>query len=226
MPAGRPSKLTHKITIPADGDEPERVVTCAERIYELMEADGFRAELCARDVGTTRKTIESWMAQGARAEEKADKGHLLYPQEQRFLTFLLTTRAMHQRWIRKNMALHASVAKGGLVLGEVTEEVDPTDLDSAGKPKVLKRRVKSSKALPDAQRLEWQLERLATDENGKRFLSPRVEVTGADGGPVTVEDRETREARLAADLLAFQQGADAQKALDTDREYSNGQGAE
>jgi hypothetical protein len=221
-PRGRPSKLASRITIPEIKDPsgtvsaPERTITCADRIYELMEARGTRAELCAREIGLERKSVESWLRHGSRAEEKRAKSLPLTPQERAYLDFLLNTRAAHQRWIHSRLEVHGQIAAGGLVIGEITETVDPTRTTEDGKPVVLERKVKQRKALPDTKAIEWELERLARDEEGDRMFSPRVEVTGADGGPIETESREDREERLASELRAYQQGLADQQAREAE----------
>lgn len=223
---GRPSKLGSHVTIPATNDEPERTISCAERICELMEAHGMRAELCARDVGVSRKTIESWMALGANAEDKRNQGHLLYPQEQRFLDFLLNTRAAHSRWTHRHLATLASIAEGGLIIGKIVEKVDPTQLDPQGRPLVIERKVEQAKALPDAKALTWLLERQARDDDGVRIFAQRLEVTGADGGPIEVDDRQARIDALNAEADAFLAGADAAAALEGERSEDGAPAAE
>lgn len=217
---GRPLRLVSKIAAPTP-DDPDRQLTVAELIYERMEQTGTRAELCAIACGCSRVGVQKWLRDGENACTKAAKGHLLTPNEVRLRDFVINTRMAHAKWIQSRLLLHAQIAAGGLVIGKVIEEVDPTDLDEHGKPKVLKRRMESSKALPSAESLRWELERLAKDVDGQRIFAPRVEVTGADGGPVEVESREDRAARLASELAAFQSGAEAQRALDGDCE-SNG----
>lgn len=219
---GRPSKLASRITIPEIRDTagaiiaPERSVTAADRICELMEARGTRAELCAREIGLERLTVDTWLRKGARAEEKHGKAQTLTPEERSYLDFLMNTRAAHQRWIHARLEMHGQIAAGGLVIGEITETVDPTRTTEDGKPVVLERKVKQRKALPDTKAIEWELERLAHDENDARMFQPRVEVTGADGGPIETESREERETRLAAELRAYQQGLADQAAREAE----------
>lgn len=226
MTRGRPSKLGSRITIPAvygpDNAllEPERQTTVGERICELMAATGTRATLCAEAVNCDRKSIATWLSAGSRAEQKQSRGHLLTPPEQRYLDFLLATRASHARWIHDKLALHDQVASGGLVLGKIIEKVDPTRLDESGRPLVLERRVEQARTLPDAAALRWELERLALGEDGERIFAPRLEVTGADGGPIEVESQDERADRMAAELTAYQQGLADQRA----REAELGQG--
>lgn len=221
-PRGRPSKLASRITIPEIRDaagaviSAERSITAADRICELMEARGTRAELCAREIGLERKTIETWLRHGARAEDKREKHQPLSPEERAYLDFLLNTRAAHQRWIHARLEMHGQIAAGGLVIGEITETVDPTRTTDDGKPVILERKVKQRKALPDTKAIEWELERLAHDEDGARMFQPRVELTGADGGPIETESREDREARLAAELRAYQQGLEDQRAREAE----------
>lgn len=62
--------------------------------------------------------------------------------------------------------------------------------------------MKQHKALPDAAAIRWELERLARDEEGQRMFQPRVELTGADGGPVEIEEvtPEEHARRMMAEL--------------------------
>lgn len=218
-PMGRPLKITTPITAPTEA-EPHRRITVADAICEEMEATGLRAELCCRSVGVSRKTIEAWMAEGARACEKHDKGHLLDRNERLRRDFLLNTRLAHARWIKVRLDLHHSIARGELVTGYVIEEIDPTKkevVDGKERPLVTKRTVRQSRTLPDVKALEWELERLARDEDGERILAARLEVTGAEGGPLEVStDPAARARSIAAEAEAFVRGLEEQRARDAE----------
>lgn len=229
---GRPLRLGSHVTSPQHGQpgepgyRPERTLTVAERIYELMGDNGTRAELCGVDAGVDRRTVVAWMTAGARAEEKRFKGHLLTPKEQHVYDFLLNTRAAHARWVHRNITVLSQLAAGGLVVGKIVEEVDPSlpeidplsgqpvlDRDGKPRPKVIKRRIEQQRQAPSESSLRWLLERLARDEDGQRMFAQRVEVTGADGAPLAGdEDRTAREDRLAAELLAYAEGYNARQA--------------
>lgn len=212
---GRPTKLRQRVPAPTKED-PDRRLTVGELVWELMETHGTRATLCAEQAGVDRATIRSWLKHGEDALVKHDKGHLLTPDDQLHLDFLIGTRAAHAAWIHTKKKLHSDIADGGLTITEVIQEVDPTQEvtrpDGSKSPKVLKTRTKTQRLLPDPVALRWELERLAVDDEGARIFAPRVEVTGADGGPIELEDKETRAAVIAAELAAFQMGADAGKA--------------
>lgn len=217
---GRPLKLASLVDAPTP-EQPARRLTVAAFICETMEQTGLRAELCARAAGLGRRTIEMWMADGAKAETKRNQGRSLTPNEQRLYDFLRSTRAAHAAWIAEMLEVHRSIAAGGLTMSKVIQEVDPTQqvaqADGTMGPKVLKRRSETSRTLPEAKALEWELERLARDEEGNRIFAPRVEVTGVDGGPVLTDDKDARADALARELEAFQRGAEAQREVDGEK---------
>lgn len=217
---GRPSKIRQLVTVPTDG-EPDRRIRIGDHVCELIGTYGLRPTLMADMAGVDRATIRSWLKKGAEAEIKAEKGHLLTPDDQHHLDFLIGTRTAHAQWMADRLQTHSSIAKGGLTISEVVQEVDPTDIvqrdDGSRGPKILKTRTKTQRLLPDAASLRWELERLAIDVDGARVFAPRVEVTGEGGGPVIVDDKEERGAALARELAAFQAGADTANQIETDR---------
>lgn len=218
MPArkGAPSKVNHMTAAPTEAD-PHRRLRVGDYIAELMENTGRRASLCGLQAGVGRRTVDGWLKAAGEAEDKDAKGHLLTPDEVRLLEFLRQTRMAHARWASRQLDALTSIAKGGLVIGKVVEKVDPTrkadgtpmprDAPAGTAPFVLERKVEQSRALPNEQAIRWLLERLAVDEDGQRVFAPRVEVTGADGGPVEVEDSTVRARRLLDQAEAFVQGA-------------------
>lgn len=217
---GRPTKLRQLVTVPVDGNE-TRKIRIGQHVCELIESYGLRPTLMADMAGVDRATIRSWLKKGSEAEIKAEKGHLLTPDEQHHLDFLIETRAAHARWMADRLGTHTSIAKGGLTISEVIQEVDPTTIvtrdDGSRGPKILKTRTKTQRLLPDPISLRWELERLATDVDGARVFAPRVEVTGEGGGPVIVDDKEERGAALARELAAFQAGVDTAAAIEAER---------
>lgn len=217
---GRPTKLGQFVKVPTP-ENPERRIKIGEYVCELMEANGHRVTLCADMAGIDRNTIKAWIKKGLEAESKDDKGHLLTPEDQKHLDFLIGTRAAHARWIHNRREALASLASGGLTVSEVIQEVDPTQEvlrpDGSRGPKVIKTRTKTSRMLPSESALRFELERLALDEDGQRIFAPRVEVTGADGGPVLTDDKDARADALARELEAFQRGAETQREVDGEK---------
>lgn len=217
---GRPTKLGQSILVPTR-ENPTRKIKIGERICELIEQYGIRATMCSDMAGVTRTTIRSWLKKGEDAEIRHGKGHLLTPDDQRHLDFLIGTRTAHSNWIASKLDTHAQIAAGGLTITEVVQEVDPTEEvtrpDGSKGPKILKTRTKTQRLLPNATAIEWELERMAVDEDGARIFASRVEVTGEGGGPVIVDDKEERAASLARELAAFQAGADAAVQIEAER---------
>lgn len=223
-----PTKLWHLTVAPSDKD-PERTLTVEAYICELMETTGRRAALCAAEAGVSRRTVEMWLAAGSKAETKDQQRKLLYPDERRLLGFLRNTRAAHARWTAENLRLHRQIAAGGLTIAEVIQEVDPTEEvvrpDGTRGPKILKTRTKSTRLLPDKRALEWELERLALDDDGHRLFAPRVEVTGAEGGPVeTLDVDQAAAAKLIAEFDAFAVGVEAGREREAETSTVNGSG--
>lgn len=223
-PTGRPSKLNHRITVAGvNPEDPPRTLTCAEFIYEHMEATGRSAHSCAALIPVDRHTIQGWLSAGTEAENHKTQGWTLNRTEQEFLDFLTRTRRAHSLWIADRNRIVASLASGGLQETKEVIKVDPTrqqdgtPMQPGGVPFVLERKVETKRLLPDLAAVKLQLERLARDE-----WSPRIEVTGADGGPLDV-DVSTREQRVREtmaeldELDAFLAGA----AAATDRESAD-----
>lgn len=222
---GRPTKLRQLIAAPTD-DNPTRKIRIGDYVCELMTIHGTSAVTCAEHAGVARNTIKHWLRLGADAEQRDLKGRPLTPDDVLHRDFLIATRAAHAKWIHDRTMTHAQMATGGLTVTEVVQEVDPTqqvdDPERPGRkrPLVLKSRTKTRRMLPDAKAIEWELERLALDEDGNRMFAARVEVTGADGGPVQLEDKDARAAALAAELAAFQAGAESARELEAERNGS------
>lgn len=221
-PTGRPCKLHHRIAAPTDEDA-SRVITIAEFIPEQMAANGRSAVAQADLAGLDRVTIQAWIRKGAAAEVRKGQNKLLYPDEVRFLDFLIATRAAHSRWAATQLATHHSIANGGLSTVEVTEKVNPLVLvagaDGQERPQVIERRVKTTRLLPDVKALEWELEHLARDE-----FPRRIEVTGKDGGPVEVAETslEDRARSLMAEVDAYELGVADGREREAEVAKSNG----
>ena len=205
--AGAPLALTKRIIVPT-GDGGSKRVTVAQAIVDHVEVTGLRPTLCAHAGHVTREQVSRWLVAASRYAERADRGKSLTANEQTILRFANDCAAAKARWISDRLETHRQIAAGGLTTAEVVETVDPTERDEDGRPKIIARRVKTQRLLPDARAIEWELARLAKEEG----FADRVEVTGADGGPIETESREEREERIEQELLAYQQGlADASK---------------
>lgn len=194
-PTGHPTKLTHRISAPTD-ENPLRTVTVGEYICEMIATTGRRPGACAAAAGVSRRACDQWLVDAKSAEVRQQEGKLLYPQERLVLDFLLKVRLAQSRWVAERIETHKQIASGGLTTVEVIEKTDPTETvtndDGERVPKVLERRVKTTRLLPDARAIEWELKMLAGDE-----FAERLELTGADGGPIRTEDARVEAAELA-----------------------------
>jgi hypothetical protein len=198
---GAPLALNKRIVVPtADGGS--RRTTVLQAIVDHVEQTGVRPTLAAHAGNMTREQVARWLTAAARYAERAERGHHLTHNEQTILRFAHQCAAAKERWIASRLETHRQIAAGGLTLAEVVETVDPTQRDENGQPLVLHRRVRTSRTLPDPRAIEWELTRLGKEEG----FAERTEVTGAEGGPIEVESREDREARIERELLAYQQG--------------------
>jgi hypothetical protein len=205
--AGAPLALNKRITIP-DGEGGSTRLTASQAIIRHIEQTGLRPTLCSNIGQVSRDQISRWINDAKRHAERHERGQHLTENERTILRFAQDCTAAKERWITRQLDTHASISAGGLTTAEVVETVDPTQQGPDGRPLVVSRRVKTTRLLPDARAIEWELARLAKDEG----FAERTEVTGADGGPVETESREDREARLEAELTAFQQGVAAAEA--------------
>jgi len=214
--AGRPTRLNQRSGLQRDDGTH---ISIADAIYQAMETTGLSATRCAETLGLPRSTVNDWLVDGRRAAQAQQRGRPLTTHEERLAAFSTETVAAHARWIKAQQELHHSIAAGGLMLSKVVERVDQTTMvrDEHGveRPKVVERRVETSRTLPDARAIEWELERLARED-----FTPRVEVTGAEGGPVRV-DTGSMAGQLAAEIDAYVAGA-ADQAQADDRSSSNG----
>lgn len=215
---GRPTRLKEQSLITTPEGAP---LTYEHAIYQTMQATGLAATRCAEIVGLPRDTVSMWLNNGRRHHEAQEKGAALLVHEHRLAVFFRETKSAHARWIAAQSEILTKIGEGGLITSEVTETVDPTKTGTDGKPVVTERRVKSSRTLPDARVVQWQLERLAKDE-----FSPRVEVTGADGGPVSFDSTGAAARELSDQVDAYVQGIEDTKARAAEQAAAASNGSE
>lgn len=222
-PMGRPPLLKAPSPVPVDPDKPDGPkLSFADAIYQSMRTSGLSAPRCAQIVGLPRQTVSLWLMEGRKASERQARGAHLTVAEERHADFFNGTGQAHAEWIRDQQELHHSVAAGGITVTETEVEVDPTEMVRdvehgrvVERPKILKRRIRSKTTLPDARAIEWELERLARSGDPERHrdgvavddYATRVEITGADGGPIEVGSLSDEASRLAAEAEAFVAGA-------------------
>lgn len=230
---GRPTKLHHRIEVKDAGSEAQ-VVTVGERIVDLVARYGMTPSLAGREAGVTADAVWKWIRAGREHMQERDRGKPLYAEELALIDFVSNLDQARAVYLRDQLDLHEQIARGGLVIQEVVREVDPTELvpdpaDPTGEkrmPKVLKSRTKSTRLLPDLKALQWNIERksrqLADPVTGEidtpdEGLGSRVEVTGADGGPVEVDDKRERAKSMLREIEALKAGAATAEQLHAER---------
>lgn len=220
MTAGRPLMLDQVLRrrpiLDSDGAvQGHEDVTVGDAIIEALLAGAYM-ETAAEQAGVAKQTVYGWLRHGAAACIKREKGAALSQREARRQGLVLTKReqtyadfsdAVAQAQAEAELhdvALLAELGRGGMTVRTVTQKVD-----QAGN--VLEQTVRTETLGPSAAVLMWRLERRHPEKWGRR----RIELTGADGGPVQVEDAA---AALVASLRGFTAGAEAQRELDDERE--------
>lgn len=234
---GRPTKLHHRIEVRDPGVDTPKQTTVAERIHELVARTGCTPSLAGREAGVSAEAVWQWIRKGREHRIELERGKPLYAHELALVDFVQGLDTARGVYLRDQLELHEQLARGGLVVQEITQEVDPTDLvrgaDGVERPKVLKSKTKSTRLLPDAKALQWNIERksraikdpqsgedVAPDEG----LGSRVEVTGEGGGPVEVDDKRERARQMLAEIEAFKKGAHEGAEREAEKATTNGTG--
>lgn len=173
-----------KLLDPWTGPDAEPGETIGEHIVALVRAGNY-AETAAQACGIGTTTYYRWMEQGN------TDAPTVYRE---FREAVLTARATGETRVVVSIA---SAVRGGALIGEdpVVVNGQPV-LDAQGRP-VMSRRY----AKPDARLGLEFLSRVSPTRFARR---EQLAVTGADGGPVRVEDATA--ARLAASLERFAEG--------------------
>lgn len=191
---GRPTVIDAPLTVyTADTLEPLTVVT-ADKIVSALRV-GTPEEGAAASVGITLATLRAWKTEGARilrrmtqqGQNRSDLSH----RERRLADFSSKVLLAEGEWEAKSNGLLDRIAEGGLQVVTVTEKVNADG-------EVTERSQRTETLGPNPGVL---MARLKMRFPGR--YSERVEVTGAEGEPITIELR----ARQIADAArAFQTG--------------------
>jgi len=170
--AGRPSDID-KIIRTVDG----RDITVADRIVASIEA-GAPVRIAAREAGTTTETYAEWRRVAAAALIRCggnDNDRSITAHERRCIAFSDQVDEARARWaINQNRILERD-AREGRTKTKTVEELDPRTGE------VVSRTTTTEVLPPDAASIRWRLGINFPDEYAP---ADRVEVSGADGGPV------------------------------------------
>lgn len=197
LPPGRPPTDLGATVGWVEVDGVQKEVTLADRIVEVVGLGMFLTDAAAA-VGFPVETLRAWRQRGAAATR-----HLLNGDR------TLTQLSAHERqcadlsirWDRAEMEARRAllgvadkVAKGGLTRTEVTKKVLHRETEDPETGRLVETTTKTVDVLPDGRMLSWMLERRWPEDYGRR----RVEITGADGGAVQIEDNGSAVAKLRA----------------------------
>lgn len=184
-PRGRPTDLD-KVVGQREENTPSGVrvvdVTVADRIIAAVRAGNY-LETAASSAGVAPNTVRQWLRDGQQTLRTPGRRTRYQALAAEFSEAFVRAQGESEA---EDVAQLARLARGGLRLVTVTERTD-------AKGEVVKT-VKTEDTLPDAQVLEWRLERRFRERWGRQ-----IEVTGAGGGPMQVDVTDVRE-RIAGRL--------------------------
>lgn len=191
-PGGRPTTIgtiVARRTDPTTGHVTK--ITAADRILELIRAGNY-FEVAAAAAGVERETAYEWRRRGARTIAALEAGKIAWRDvptaDRRLVEFSDAVAEAEAEWEASANVLLEQIARGGLVAQTITVKVDASG-------SVLERTERTETLLPDAKVLLARL--------GQRFperYRKRVEITGADGGPLIDEDRVRRLLDVAREI--------------------------
>ena len=160
---------------------------------------GIAVDLAAEAAGVSRSTFMGWMARGRDESLAREAGEKPDDQEGRYLELYERVRSARAAAAVRAMANIRRVADGGVVTKVVTRRMR----DSATGQIV--EETTEDRTAPDWRADAWYLERQHPEHYGKD-ASVSLEVTGAGGGPVQIENSahvEALAARLSESLHAI-----------------------
>jgi len=174
---GRPTVLTP--------DTEKRILTALKTGAPLTAA-------CAA-AGITYATLNLWQHRAANAQDLKDNGQPIPERELPFLVFIEKANRARAEGLERRLRKVEEIAEGGFV----TKRTERTYQSKSGPVT----EVEESYAAPDWKALAWVLERSHREFFGRE---QRVELTGANGGPVEVSHSEVD--ALAARIRAHVAG--------------------
>lgn len=185
---GRPTDLD-AIALTRDVDGVPTPVTVEDRIIELIATVGSTVEVAAGSVGIARSTLLAWMQLGSKTRKNVLAGRLSDPEDldgeaplpepfaTRCMRFMDRVDTARDRWVAQAETRVATATRPG----KRTTIVTKTD----ARGRTTEKTVTVADTDPDMVTLRWQLERNPASRD--TYRPPRTEITGQDGGPITVD---------------------------------------
>lgn len=177
----RPTRDIYDIVGYTSGGAPIRVI---DRAVDTIRIGGSVRDVADR-CGLDQSVVREWLRRGTAVSADIFGGRRLMGDltrhERKCFEFVQLTAQAEADGKAYLLGLAEQVARGGFVVETVTEKVDPTKLVD-GKPVVLERTTKRTLAAPDGPMIRWRLAARWPAE-----FRNRVEITGAEGGPVQVD---------------------------------------
>lgn len=181
---GRPPSLTRVLRLDDDGN-PVRIM---DAIVDAVRAGAF-VEEAAASVGVGKHVLYDAQRTGARVEQALTAGARRADFTTKELACAEFSRAVGMAYAAATVEDVQStdrLARGGLLLKSVTTRTEQT---AEGQPRTVTT-VKQTHTPPDGAMLRWRLGK----RNESTWGRERLELTGAEGGPIelTVSEKRAR----------------------------------
>lgn len=168
-----------------------------DRLIEAVRS-GVPMDDAAEFGGIHKATFYRWLARGQDVEEAEAAGGHVSPEDDPYLQLYRRFREARATVSVRSLLRIQRAAAGGFITEESTERLRDPDTGEPVERTTVKRQA------PDWRADAWLLERIRPDRFGRNV--ERVEITGADGGPVQLAhepDAQDLADRLAVTLARF-----------------------
>lgn len=188
MPGGRPSKLTQVVRQRPDGTD----VTAGDEFIERIRL-GLSHDQAAASANLDRRTVIRWRQAAAAARQKQLANQIITAREADLIEFCHNLERAEADAETSRLGVIERAAMGGAVVTETYR----TQRRVNGQMTVVEERTVTKTLRPEWTAAAWWLERRLPQRYARR-----VELTGADGGPIAVEDRARDLSDSLRDFLA------------------------
>lgn len=198
MPGGRPRGRGRHLDEVVGRDHNQQPITVFDRIVSHIGNGSYFEEACAA-AGVSKVAAYEWEREGARLAREVLNGRRraasLTKRERRLVSFVNAVDEAQAAWAVDALEQLDRIGRGGQLVEVVTVKTmkaKGTDDEADGPEELVETTTRSSWREPNPAVIMWRLERRFPDKWGRH----RIEVTGADGGPIEVSPREIVMGRL------------------------------